>query len=110
MHLDFDHQLIGALDPDEKVQATARAQGAVVAVSERRLLVAEGDRIALKIRLDQVRRIEFDIDKGRPVTLIIVPENPGDEPQVLAVSTDQIRPMAAVLVFIALRLGGRPHG
>jgi hypothetical protein len=65
--------------------------------------------IALIVRLDQVRRIEFDLDADRVATLVIVPDQPSDEPQLLAIPADQVAAAAAVLVFVAGRLGRRTH-
>ena len=51
-----------------------------------------------------VRRVQFDIEKARPATLVIVPERPDDPPQVLAVPADHYEAVAAALVTIGIRL------
>lgn len=94
------------LEAGEALRATARGTEATLAVSDRRLLIAASDRVALDIRIDELRRIQFDIEKSRPATLVIVPEAARDEPQVLAIPPDQIRSTANALAYVAERLAG----
>jgi hypothetical protein len=108
---DLEPEFASVLEPGEAVQATARGTEAILAVSDRRLFIAASDRIALSIRIDELRRIQFDIEKSRPATLVLVPEASRDEPQVLAIPSDQIRSTAEALALIAERLAaysGRP--
>ncbi len=93
------------LERDEVVEIQARAGDAVIAVTNRRLAVVEADRIALAVDIDSVRRIQFDIEKARPATLVIVPERPHDPPQVLAVPVRDYESVAAALVTLGRRLG-----
>jgi hypothetical protein len=60
----------------------------------------------LDVAIDNVRRIQFDIERGRPATLVVVPEHPADEPQVLAVPPEQYRAVADVLIVLGERLAG----
>jgi hypothetical protein len=101
---DLDPILVTALEEDESLQATARGTDAILAVSDRRLLVKARERIALSVRIEGLRRIQFDIEKRRPATLVIVPEEPRDEPQVLAIPPDEIRRVTDALAIIAQRL------
>src|SRR6185437_1853764 len=101
---DLDPTLLAALETDESVQATARGTDAILAVSDRRLIVKARERIALSVSIDGLRRIQFDIEKMRPATLVIVPEEPRDEPQVLAIPANEIRAVTAALALIAERL------
>jgi hypothetical protein len=101
---DLEPHLLRSLEPGEAVQATARAVDGVLAVSDRRLLVATRDRIALSLPIEGLRRIEFDIEKRRPATLVIVPEEPRGEPQVLAIPPDEIRATTQALALVAERL------
>ncbi len=73
------------LDPDEAIHAQALAVEAVVAVTDRRIVVADAERVALNVAIDQIRRVQFDIERQRPATLVIVPEHPDHPPQVLAI-------------------------
>lgn len=38
---------------------------------------------ALDVSIDNLRRVQFDIERERPATLVVVPQQPTDEPQVL---------------------------
>lgn len=101
---DPDPTLLSALEADESLQAMARGTDAILAVSDRRLIVKARERIALSVAIDGLRRIQFDIEKMRPATLVIVPEEPRDEPQVLAIPAHEIRAVTAALALIAERL------
>jgi hypothetical protein len=101
---DLDPILLTALEADESLQATARGLDAIVAVSDRRLIVKARERIALSVSIEGLRRIQFDIEKRRPATLVIVPEEPRDEPQVLAIPPEDIRGITNALALIAERL------
>ena len=89
---------------DEEVVAHARAVEADIAVTNRRLAILEAERVALAVHLEELRRIQFDIEKGRPATLVIVPESPSNPPAVLSVPTEQYEPIARALVVIGQRL------
>jgi hypothetical protein len=58
------------------------------------------------VPFDQLRRIQFDIERTRPATMVIVPEQPRDEPQVLAVDPDEFDAVAKALATIDRRLAG----
>jgi hypothetical protein len=95
------------LDPQEKLQVTARATDAVLAVTDRRLIVADENRVALEVAFKEVRRIQFDIERTRPATLVIVPENAAHDPQVLAIPPDEYDQAASALALIGRRLAGQ---
>ena len=92
------------VEPGETVQAVAEADDARLLVTDRRLVVAAGDRIALDIGFHGLRRIQFDIERDRPATLVIVPIDPTDEPQVLAVPRGQYDEVTAALAVVGHRL------
>ncbi len=85
-----DDPMLALLDPDEAVEAYARAQNHRLVVTERRLVVADDDR-ALHIK------------RHRAATLAIVPEHPSDEPQVLSVPPERYDEMALALAYIGRR-------
>ncbi len=76
------------------------ATEAQLLVTDRRVAVAQRDRVRLDVPFDRLRRIQFDIERARPATLVIVPEHPRDEPQVLAIPREHIGAAANVLAFI----------
>jgi len=77
------------LRPDEELHIQARSMDSVVAITDRRVIVTSGARVELDIPYEQLRRVQFDIERGRPATLVIVPEWPSDRPQVLAIPPEE---------------------
>jgi hypothetical protein len=103
---DFEPDVAAVLEPGEQLRLRAAAMDAVLAVTDRRLVVAARERIALAVPFQSVRRIQFDIERDRPATLVIVPEMARDEPQVLSVPPERYAEAAAALVAIGHRLAG----
>ena len=68
------------LQPGEILEAHATVQDAIIAVTNHRVIVAEGDRTVLDIPFSGLRRIQFDIERGRVAPMVILPEHPRDEP------------------------------
>ena len=101
--LDF-RQVRSVLLDGEVIEARARAQDGVLAVTPRRLAIAAGDRLLLDIPFDRLRRIQFDIERSRPATLVVVPEHPSDQPQVLAIPPDEFPAVAEALALVGRRL------
>jgi hypothetical protein len=107
---DRSNPILRVLEPDETVQALIPATTSEVVVTDRRIAVAVADRVALDMALDELRRIQFDIERERPATLVIVPDHPHHEPQVLAIPPDQFELVGRVLTYIGQYLyrdGGR---
>jgi hypothetical protein len=98
------------LEPGEQLKYRAPASEATIAITDRRLIVAEPNRVALAVPFERVRRIQFDVERSRPATLVIVPEHPSDEAQVLTIRPDQYEATARALVAIGLELAGSTHG
>jgi hypothetical protein len=92
------------LAPDEQVEVVANARAAKVFVTNRHLAVADGHRVSLHVAFPALRRIQFDIERDRPATLVIVPESPHDEPQVLAVQAADYDQVAKAIAAIGRRL------
>jgi hypothetical protein len=99
---DLEPDLLHALMPGEQLRA--RATDAVLAVTDRRLVVAAPKRIALEVPLGDVRRIQFDIERSCPATLVIVPESAHNEAQVLSIPPEHYQATAEALVVIGLEL------
>jgi len=97
------------LEPDEAVHHKAEAVEAVVAVTDRRVLIRDGNRIALDVAFGGIRRIQLDVERGRESTFVIVPEQSRHTPQVLTVPDDQLHQVSTIVAAIGLRLDrGRP--
>lgn len=101
---DVEPHVLDALEPGEELRFSAHATDAVLAVTDRRLMVAARERLALAVPFQNVRRIQFDIERNRPATLVIVPEMSHDEPQVLSIPPDSYAEAAEALVAIGQNL------
>jgi hypothetical protein len=101
-----DHEpvLRATLEPDEQLRVQARARDAVLAVSDRRLIVASRERVVLSVSFDELRRIQFDIERDRPATMVIVPEEAHHEPQVLAIPPEEFSSTAEALALIGRQI------
>jgi hypothetical protein len=102
-----EDEVLRLLEPDEQLEISARAFDSVLAVTDRRILVRRAGRLALNVPLEYVRRIEFDVERSRSATLVIVPESPADEPQVLGIPPEEIEAVAHAVAGIGRRLSGR---
>jgi len=100
----LEPDVLNVLEPDEVLQARARAREAVLAVSDRRLIVAARKRVTLSVGFHELRRIQFDIERDRPATMVIVPEEAHHEPQVLAIPPQEFKAAAELLALIGHRL------
>ena len=104
MSAEWDDLLRDVLEPNESAAGLARSREGALVVSDRRLLILTGDRKALDVSFERLRRVQFDIERDRPATLVIVPEHPSDEPQVLPIPREEYRAVADVLVHIGEQL------
>ena len=102
---------LGPIDPSSRL--LQRGEGVVVGVwatdsrllvTDRRLLVTSGDQVRLDIAFEDLQRIQFDLEAGRPPTLVIVPHRPTDEPQVLSIPLDGLRQVAELLAVVGEHL------
>ena len=109
MTAERDPEIESLIEPDERLHATARVNEAIVAVTDRRLVVANATKVAIDIPWDRLRRVQLDIERDRPATLVLVPEWPSDPPQVLSVPPEAYRPVTQAVAFIAERLSGVAH-
>ena len=73
-------------------------------MTDRRLFVVTGRRPVLDVPLDGVRRIQFDVEKRRAGTLVIVPDDPTLEAQVLAIPHPDLHSTASLLGKVGRRL------
>ena len=92
------------LEDGETLHVVADTTSATLLVTDRRVVVAQEDRIALDIAFAGLRRIQFDVERQRPATLVIVPEHPADEPQVLAIPPERYEVIATALTIIGRQL------
>jgi hypothetical protein len=95
-----------SLGSGERIEVHAKALDANLVLTDRRLVVASEARLMIDVPIEQVRRIQFDIEKGRPATFVVVPEWPSDPSQSLAIPPDQYPQVARLLTAIGTRLHG----
>jgi hypothetical protein len=95
------HQLVR---PGEEIAHAIRAGDALLVVTTHGLTVIDGGRTALDVPFAAVRRLQFDIERSRPATLVVVPDHPADQPQVLPIGQDQYAAIAEALVTIGLAI------
>ena len=63
----------------------------------------------LDIGFAELRRVQFDIERGRDSTLVVVPEHMGDEPELLSVPiAAKLREVSEALAFLGERLNEGP--
>ena len=96
------------LDPEEELHSLAEAIEATIAVTAHRLIVAENERIVLDVPIAALRRLEFDIERDRPATLVIVPHSPENVPQLLSIPVSEYAAAAQALVVIGTELASQP--
>ncbi len=113
--------LIPVLRPGEELAVAAQATEATIAVTDQRVLVDVRGRLRLNVEIRDLRRIEFDLDRTGPATVVIVPDDPRQEPQVLAIPFREVprvvpssrgpeRPLrSAALNGVQPRLAVRAH-
>jgi len=95
------------LKPGEVIEGQAEANGTVIVVTEERLVVAEGDNSVLDIPFAELRRVQFDIERGRDATLVIVPEHITNWPRIVSVPLRNLRETSLVLARIGERINER---
>jgi hypothetical protein len=95
-----DHQVTTTPRPDEYVHADVDTEDGRLLVTDRRVEISRGARIALDLRFDELRRIQLDIERHRPATMVVVPDNARYEPQVLPIPAEALDTVTAALSFI----------
>jgi hypothetical protein len=101
---ELEPYLLAELAPGEAIRYRARATDGTIAVSDRRLLIAASERLALSLPYSELRRIQFDIERGRPAALAFVPELPHHEPVMLTIPPEEYRAVGEALIAIAEHL------
>jgi hypothetical protein len=92
------------LEAGESVHVMADAEGAKLVVTDRRLAVVNEDRVVLDVPFQGLRRVQFDLERQRPATFVIVPETATQEPQVLTIPPERYEEITQALALIGHRL------
>ena len=90
--------------PATDVLAQASADGHVIVVTNDVLMVASHDMLRLDVPIEEVRRIQFDIERERPATLVIVPDSPSSEPQVIMVQPEEYERVGHALAVLGMKM------
>ncbi len=99
-----------SLTEGERLEVAARTTPALFGLTDHgRMIVATGHRVSLDVPVAAIRRIQLDVERGRPSTLVIVPHHPSDEPQVLAVPHEELAEVVRAVHIIGLRLQEYDH-
>jgi hypothetical protein len=85
------------------LKAQAEATDAVMLVTDRRVAVALNDRLSMAVPFDGLRRIQFDVERDRHATLVLVPDHPADPPQVLVIPPHQYAAVGEAIALIGQR-------
>jgi hypothetical protein len=102
------HPALRALPEGEQVRAFIPATTTTIVITDHRIAVTDEERLALDVEISAVRRIQFDIERERPATLVIVPEQPEHVPQVLAIPPEHFPAVGEALAFIGQQLYREP--
>jgi hypothetical protein len=78
----------------------------MLAVTANRLLVARDARLVLYSPFAAILRIEFDVERGLPASMIIVPTDPALGPTVLAIANEHLTEAARAVALVGVRLDG----
>jgi len=103
------HELPFPLPEDERLQVAARTEPAVLAITDRRMLVGTEHRVAMDLPVEALRRVQFDVERGRPATLVLVPHDQHHEPQVLAVPYEELEAVTRAMCLVGSRLQELDH-
>jgi hypothetical protein len=92
------------LHPDERLEMVARTVPADVALTDRRIIVQADGRTLLSLPVEGIRRIQLDVERGRPATLVLVPQLPIHEPQLLSVPIEHLDVTGRLVTTVGRRL------
>ena len=99
-HLAMPFQLAA----DETFRIAAGTEPDMFALTSHRVIVASEQRTALDVPISAIRRIQLDVEVGRPATLVLVPHEPEHHPQVLAVPHDELEATTRAVYMLGARL------
>ena len=90
----------------QDIRAQASANGHEVVVTDDLVRVHSGDRVVLDVPIDDLRRIQFDIEHDRPATLVLVPDAAWRDSQIIMVEPENYADVCRTLAVIGLRMAG----
>lgn len=103
--METDHDpVLRLLGPDEQLDVHAPSANGTLAVTDRRIILADGPRVVMDMAFEGLRRIQFDIERSRMATLVVVPDEVLAAPVVVGVQAEHIADVARVLASIGRRI------
>src|SRR3954452_6424018 len=93
----------GGLDGDE-IRILGHANNGAFAVTDRRLIVGGPAGVGLDIPFATVRRIQFDLEPGRPASVAFVSNDPHDEVVLLSIPPEEYGAITDALLAIGRQL------
>ena len=108
MHDEAETEIAEPVHDDAATASTihvVEAHEATLTVADYRIALRRaGTGRDIEVPAALVRRIQLDIEQGRPATLVIVPDRAGAEAEVLTVDRSQFPAMSAAFLHLALDL------
>jgi hypothetical protein len=102
---DLDHDpMLRVLRPDERLEVQARAADGALTVTDQRIVLTDGRRVVMDLAFDGLRRIQFDVERGRPATLVVVPDASHAAPAVLTIPPERFDDVGRALAIIGRRI------
>jgi hypothetical protein len=102
--LEAEPGVLHLLIDGEALNLETRTRDGVLAVTDRRVVVAGANRVALDIPYAKLRRVQLDVERGVMATVVLVPDDPGYEPQVLQIPAEELVQTATAVALIGQRL------
>jgi hypothetical protein len=96
--------LDSTLTHGETIQYEVQGVDSILAVTDRRISIVDGRRVQLDVPFDLLRRVQFDIERAREATLVVVPEPPSLPPEVVAIPPEGYETAAEALAYVGRRL------
>ena len=97
-------QITQMLVPGEVLEHHLETIEMAVVVTDQRIIVGDERRVALDLPIGGLRRIQLDVERRRPSTLVLVPDQPLTSPQVLSVPSKSLHEVAAAVATIGVRI------
>jgi hypothetical protein len=100
-----------SVSPTENVRCLIPTDGGHLLVTDVRIATSHGHRVTMDLPIVEIRRIQLDIERRRPATFVIVPDQPSTEPQVLPIPAAFFEAIAEASAHIGRVLDAidRPH-
>ena len=102
--IESGQSVLQLLEAGEHVRLHAEGTDASLIVTDRRVVVVRNRRLVLAVPFDGLRLVQFDVERSRPASLVLVPDRLADEPQVLMIPPHQYPAVGEAVALIAQRI------